>query len=245
MDYFSLTHKGKVRSQNQDRVYISPEPNLYAIVADGMGGQQAGQVASAMAVSLIRDKLKAADILALQGQDVKKMLEDTSTEIFDAAQKNERMKDMGTTLTVCIVKGGSLLVAHVGDSRAYLLREGHLCQITKDHSYVQLLVDRGLITGDEARLHPYRNMITRALGMQRVVADLFEETFLPEERLLLCSDGLTSCVSDDEIESNMNRPVSARQIARDLLALALERGGKDNISVIVVKNEGGDHHDGR
>ncbi len=240
MDIFSLTHKGKVRRQNEDKVCVcSQDQTTAVIVADGMGGQRAGQVASAKAVSFARDRLRNTDMTRLTGQDLKKLVEDAGSAVWTMAQRSESLKDMGTTFTLALLQKGRLLVAHVGDSRAYLLHESGLRQITRDHSYVQYLLEQGIITVGEAKVHPYKNMITRALGMRKVTADVFEEAFLPGDALLLCSDGLTGYVSDGEIRDCLKKPVSVRLQARELIGMALERGGGDNVSVIIAQNDGG------
>ncbi|MGI6664103.1 MAG: Stp1/IreP family PP2C-type Ser/Thr phosphatase [Christensenellaceae bacterium] len=243
MDVFSMTHRGIIRSENQDHIFLSGEETpYYAIVADGMGGHVGGQVASAKAVSHVCQELQGKDISYLNEEKLKALVEEAGQEVWHMAERSEALKDMGTTLTMVVVQDGSLLISHVGDTRAYLLRDGVLTQLTKDHSYVQYLVDKGLLTQEEAARHPYRNMIMRALGMEEVEADAFTVPFAKGDNLLLCSDGLSGYVTDEEIEKILLDKKTAQEKTEALVDLALDRGGRDNISVIVAVNDGGKAH---
>lgn len=240
MDVCAVTHRGKVRSENEDTIYISGKKcPLFAMVADGMGGHAAGQTASSTAVRLVVERLRKRDLTALTPLDLKGFLEEVSYELWQMAQENPSLSNMGTTFTLAVVLEDRILAAHVGDSRAYLLRRGHFNQLTTDHSYVQFLVEKGILTPEEAEHHPYRNIITRALGMEEVTADAYSASFGPDSALVICSDGLLCHVKDEEICECLKEAGDARQKAQALRDLALERGGRDNISIIVVLRDSG------
>ena len=154
------------------------------------------------------------------------------------SQEDSSLDGMGTTFTVAVVLEDQIVVSHVGDTRAYLWREGELSQLTTDHSYVQFLVSKGILTPEEAGIHPYRNIITRALGMEEVIADSYTARIAAGDRVLLCSDGLTTHVNDAQISAVLAKEAVAKQQAEELLALAMSGGGTDNISVIVGKIDG-------
>ena len=214
---FQATHVGKVRYNNEDSLTVI-EPNTF-VVADGMGGAQAGEVASQMLV-----------------ETVKNFLAETpppfNEKILALARSNQNYRGMGTTATILSLDGGQAYFAHVGDSRIYRLRNNFLEQMTEDHSYVETLVRRGEITPEEARVHPMKNVLIQAVG---AVDELFIDTasFTVEggDTFLLCTDGLTNMVEDAtiaEILKNAPNPADA------LINAALQAGGRDNISVIVV-----------
>lgn len=241
MEIYAVTHKGKVRKQNEDSIYIEREKIPYILmVADGMGGHEAGQVASAQAVAMLRARLEQADRAALTPRMLQEMVEETSHALWKMAEADPALHDMGTTLTVALLHPRRVVAAHVGDSRAYLFRDGKLTQMTRDHSYVQFLVDKGILSPEEAESHPYRNIITRAVGMESVEADAYSSTIAPGDSLLLCSDGLTTHVKDEEIAACLQGSKSVEKKGKELLNLALERGGRDNISIILAYHGGGD-----
>lgn len=227
------TDIGRVRKANEDAAYIGQ--GLY-ILCDGMGGHKAGDVASNMAVDLLsaalEGKTPGANTLRLA-------VESANEQISQRAQANKEMRGMGTTLTALWAAPDGVLLAQVGDSRAYLLREGTLQQITHDHSMVAELVRAGQITAAEARVHPYKNLVTRALGTEmKVRVDLFEMNRQAGDRWLLCSDGLTDLVEDQELE-NILKENALYDAGDTLLTLALERGGIDNITLLLMDDEGG------
>ena len=230
------THVGKVRAQNEDAAYRDDELKIYA-VADGMGGHLAGEVASAMAIDAIRSMAKgqAASSAAL-GRAVSAAHE----AIAAHARENAACAGMGTTLSVLWRSGRVMYIAQIGDSRVYRMRGGRLQQITQDHSLVEELVRSGLITREEARVHPRRNVITRALGTQgENTPDLFTEETQRGDLWLVCSDGLNSMISDEEIAAQMAKAAGQglAAAADALIGCALDAGGRDNVTLILYLNE--------
>lgn len=234
----ALTDVGKVRKINEDSfATYSDDKYSYAIVADGMGGHLAGEVASAMAVELICGYVKehlTDELDRFQAQEVlRRAFVDANDKIYKYSLENERVMGMGTTATMCMIRGGYIIIAHVGDSRAYMAGD-NITQLTKDHSYVQELVKLGLITPEEAKHHPHRNRITRAMGVEPgVKADAVVKPYNGES-ILLCTDGLYGEIEDGELLSIINEN-SAEAAVKKLTALALERGGADNITTVVLK----------
>lgn len=229
----SRTDIGTVREQNEDSLIV--QPPLY-VVADGMGGHAAGEVASEIAVRTIAELAPDhADAEALG-----RAVEQANRDIMNAALLGEGREGMGTTCTAAILEGRHLVIAQVGDSRAYLLHQGVLTQITRDHSLMANMIDAGQITPEEARTHPSRSVITRALGNDpNTVPDLYEINVEAGDRLLLCSDGLSSMLEDAEIQAVMNRIPDAQRCASTLVSGALVAGGLDNVTVVVVNVDGG------
>lgn len=228
------TDVGRVRKQNEDSVYAADAQRLFA-VADGMGGHRAGEVASSMAVEALRARLQARqpDL-----QLMRQAFEEANRRISCAAEKDERLQGMGTTMTALWQTEHSVLIAHVGDSRVYLLRGGRLRQVTDDHSVVAELLRCGLITPQEARRHPYRNVITRSLGSAPTVeVDLLERDREPGDLWLLCTDGLSNMLTDREMEALLVS-LSPQKAADALMQKALEAGGTDNITLILAWNDG-------
>ena len=231
MIYECRTHMGRVRVSNQDTVLFYPQNNLFG-VADGMGGHNGGDTASGMAVDIVLRSLKDAkpskDLLRLA-------VEFANREIYRRQLTETELNGMGTTFTALWKKEQRFIVAHVGDSRAYLLRKKNLRQVTEDHSLVEEMVKKGSITEDEARISPYRNIITRAVGTDtRVDVDLYETDMQRGDRWLICSDGLNEHVDDDTIRTILVNN-SLGDAADLLLNTALENGGSDNISVVLVE----------
>jgi len=228
------TDVGRVRKINEDAAYVD---GPVCIVCDGMGGHQAGDVAANLAVDIIAASLSAKEpsVRTLLGAVAK-----ANEQIHHRATADKRLSGMGTTLTALWMDIDQVYIAQVGDSRAYLLRGGILRQCTHDHSMVAELVRMGSITHEEARVHPHRNLVTRALGTEpRVEADVFEVGRRPGDRWLLCSDGLVNHVADMEIASILSDN-SLYAAADKLLSLALARGGTDNVTLLLVEDEGGD-----
>lgn len=236
----SKTDVGRKRSINQDCVYSCRVPlgslkNLF-IVADGMGGHKAGDYASAYAVNAIEREVDADE-----GTEPVKILsnaiECANEEIFEKA-KEEDFAGMGTTVVASTVVDSTLYVANVGDSRLYLIREG-ITQITKDHSLVEEMIRAGELERDEARFHPDKNIITRAVGADKDVnVDFFEVDLLPGDVILMCSDGLSNMVGDDEILTIIKKNKEVDGMADELVKTANHNGGKDNIGVVLVRFEG-------
>ena len=227
------TDIGRVRSQNEDAAWADDARGLYA-VADGMGGHLAGEVASRMAIEAVQRMARAhgrADTLALR-----EMMRRANDEIARHAQQHPECAGMGTTLSVLWRGGRYMYIAHVGNSRIYRLRGGALEQITQDHSLVEELVRARIITREEARTHPRRNIITRALGTQGDNApDLLAADAQPGDLWLLCTDGLSGMLTDETIEAEMRRNVPLDAMADSLLSQALEAGGRDNVTLILCR----------
>ncbi len=228
------THIGKVRSSNQDAILVCPGKYGVYGVADGMGGHQAGDVASKIAVAVVERVLKneqpSVNLL-------RAAIEEANQIIYEEQLANPDYSGMGTTMTVIWEDEERILLGHVGDSRAYRVRNNAISQVSLDHSMVAEMVRRGLITEDEARVHPYRNIITRALGTSPTVnVDVKELDKAPGDMFLLCSDGLSEYVQSVQMNEIL-RKYSLENAADVLLNMALEGGGRDNISVILAEVE--------
>lgn len=241
MQVYAITDAGRQRPENQDAVYLGPAGKYPTVlmVADGMGGYAGGSLASRRTIEYV---LEALDAPTEAEDPLRAAVEFANLRILEIAHNVPAYRNMGSTLTLAAVSGDGVEVAQVGDSRAYLLHNGTLRQITTDHSYVQFLVDRGRMTREEARHNNYRNRITRALGMQGLQVDRFRADFLPGDILLVCSDGLSMYFSDKELECCLARPENAEQKAKSLLQLTLERGGSDNVSIALAMREEADAH---
>jgi PPM family protein phosphatase len=222
----SATDIGRVRERNEDSILV--DPPLY-IVADGMGGHRGGNVASRVAVETM-EQLEGTDRGSLADH-----VRSANRAVWERANEDQRLSGMGTTLTAVRIDGDALALAHVGDSRAYLLRDGVLRKITTDHTLVDRMVKSGEITEAEAEVHPHRNVMTRALGTDEHV-DVDEESIVleSEDVVLLCSDGLTGMVTEDQIQAILEHSDGAQQAADRLVKAANRAGGVDNISVVVL-----------
>ena len=219
---------GLVRGHNEDSFLLRAP--LF-MVSDGMGGHAAGEVASSIAVETVGEQAPGTADDVLLGAAV----ESANMSVIEASEQGIGKPGMGCTATAVLIEGNRMAVAHVGDSRAYVLRQGTLVRITHDHSYVEELVDSGQITDDEARTHPSRSIITRALGSDPdMYADHFSLEVNDGDRVILCSDGLSSMISDAEIESLAVSSATPQQAADNLVAAALTAGGSDNVTVVVV-----------
>jgi PPM family protein phosphatase len=226
------TDVGMVRQQNEDS-YLAEE-NLY-VVADGMGGHNAGEVASALAVTT----LKAGARTGIDSVErFRELVQQANTAIYTASLDDSTQSGMGTTLTALSIVAGEeprVLVANVGDARTYMWRNGALTRLSVDHSYVQELVNEGIITPEEARVHPRRNIVTRALGIDRsVVVDVFSHLVRTGDRIVLCSDGLVDEVSDADIAVVLGQHSDPQDTAEALVMVANTAGGRDNTTVIVI-----------
>ena len=223
----ATTDIGRVRERNEDSILV--EPPLF-VVADGMGGHRGGQVASRVALETI-ERLVAEGRGSLPDH-----VRGANRAVWDRSVEDERLSGMGTTLTATRVDGATALIAHVGDSRAYLLRDGELRQLTEDHTLVARMVKSGEITEAEAEVHPHKNVLTRALGTDEQV-EVDEDTIALQDgdRLLLCSDGLTGMVTEDQIQAILENSEQPQQAADRLVKAANRAGGIDNISVVVLE----------
>jgi protein phosphatase len=230
VSYGASTDVGRVREANEDS-YLVAEPLF--VVADGMGGHIAGDVASSTAVKVIQDgsgQLSSEDPATLT-----KIITDANTAIWGKAQSDPALRGMGTTCTLVLIDDDRVHIAHVGDSRAYRLRDGQLEQLTEDHTLVGRMVQEGRLSEEEAQHHPQRSIITRALGVdEEVQVDLDTVELSDGDRLLICSDGLSSMVEDDQIKDVLARESDPQKTADGLVQLANEAGGDDNVTVVVI-----------
>jgi serine/threonine protein phosphatase PrpC len=244
----SLTDPGRVRDHNEDCIESRPEIGLY-VLADGMGGYNAGEVASGMATSLISDgvqeswigrdvaRLGRDDAKALSERLIREQIARANSAIFTTSQNNPECAGMGTTLVVCLFFDNFLTVAHIGDSRLYRLRGEAMEQVTRDHSLLQEQLDSGLITPEEAKLSQNKNLVTRALGIDPTVEpELHVYETQPDDIYVLCSDGLSDMVDDEEIRLTLItlRTNPALTVAQ-LVQAANDNGGRDNISAMLVR----------
>jgi protein phosphatase len=244
------TDVGRKRDHNEDEFIVEAGDGLFA-VADGMGGHAAGEVASRIAIQSILEFVQSSrqntdatwpyeydTSLSTDGNMLRTAIWMANQKICEAVQETAEFKDMGTTVVGALVASDlKATVAHVGDSRAYLVRNGEIRQITSDHSWVNEQCKQGFLTPDDAIRHPFRNVVTRALGSRReVVVDLNEEQLEPGDRLLLCSDGLNSMLDDQAIlGATLGAGEDLDQACSDLIAAANEKGGDDNITVILIQ----------
>lgn len=224
----SRTDIGCLRDHNEDSLVVTPP--LFA-VADGMGGHAAGEVASEIAVRVLSE-------LAPEHPDVEALgraIEEANRAVIQAAREGRGRQGMGTTMTAAMLEGERLVIAQVGDSRAYLLHQGKLQQLTRDHSLMADMIEAGQLTPEEARTHPQRSVITRALGSDaHLHPDIYEINVETGDRLLICSDGLSGMVCDNEIESTLARVRDPQRCASQLVNEAIANGGHDNVTVIVA-----------
>src|SRR5262252_4960143 len=242
LDYALKTHAGQVRPLNEDAVGADPESGLF-ILADGLGGYNAGEIASTMAVSTLLAELPAELDTArqnLSGFDPQRVLRESliamNSTIFRAALNSSAFEGMATTIVVAWLLGDRLWVAHTGDSRLYRLRGGQLEQLTRDHSFSQELLDAGMVTEEEARLLPAKNLVTRALGASAEVdPEVRDYALQAGDLVMMCSDGLTEMISFSEIGAQLSSfNGDVQEVARRLVDMANEAGGRDNVSVVVV-----------
>ena len=246
MRFSGKTDIGRERNTNEDAYLILEHPPFYIFgVADGMGGHAAGEVASSLVFSVIREFL-AANGEGLETMDATEenyftfltnMISEANYGIWQASRGNRNYHGMGTTITLALLHRDRYYVAHVGDSRAYSINGEGIRQITRDHSLVEEMVELGQLDKDFAQVHPQRHVLTRALGTNpHVDVDFYQGDFLPGDTLLLCTDGLTSQVREDEILEAFQNPEGGKDAADALVGLANQRGGPDNITVVVVHN---------
>ena len=234
-----VTDVGQKRTMNQDFVFASETPvgnlpNLF-VVADGMGGHRAGDTASRDTVgTLIESVRKSRETNPIK--IIRTAVEEANRRVYEKSREDENLAGMGTTVVVAVIEGRYLYVANVGDSRLYISGEQGLVQITRDHSWIAEMVMRGELSKEEARNHPDKNIITRALGAsEEVDIDFFDVQLEEKNRILLCSDGLSNMVADEEIQKILGDSPDIEQSGRQLVATANTNGGRDNISVILIE----------
>lgn len=237
-----LTDRGRVRSHNEDAggIYYNSTNQLLAVIADGMGGHQAGDVASKMAITQIDKQWKNTKKFE-KPNEIEEWLQNTIQEInkaiYEHAQNNQECEGMGTTLVIVVHIDEFLTVAHIGDSRCYLLNQDKLKQVTEDHSLVNALVQSGQISRDDAKHHPRKNVVLRALGSElQVDADIKTISIDENEKILLATDGLTDKILDEELFEIINKHDDIHLACQELIDLANNRGGEDNISLILLSN---------
>ena len=248
IDFAELTDTGKVRDHNEDAIGSNPDIGLM-VLADGMGGYNAGEVASGIAVQIVTDlATEAAEREELSSIDshsglmrlsiiLRDAVSRSNKIIYQTAQSQTHCEGMGTTIVACIFFDNKVSIAHVGDSRAYRLRGGQLEQMTLDHSLLQELVDRGFYSREEAQRSTNRNYVTRALGVEPTVeVEVHEFDVLPDDVYLLCSDGLPDMVEDDDIHLTISTfNDSLEVVGQQLIDLANDHGGRDNVSVMLAQ----------
>ena len=248
LEIASCTDPGMVRSHNEDSIASDAASGL-VVLADGMGGYNAGEVASGIATTVITTELRKLfakvrpfDVdpetsAPVASRLVREQVKKANTSIFQAAQSQPQYAGMGTTLVVCLFYDNKILVAHLGDSRLYRLRGDDFRQITRDHSLLQEQIDSGLITAEQAKHAQHKNLVTRALGIDPSVdPEIHEYDAAPRDIYLLCSDGLCDMVSDDDIGSTLrDLGANLELAAQQLVQMANDNGGRDNVSVILVR----------
>lgn len=243
--FCALTDTGRARDNNEDSVAFD-EATLVGVLADGMGGYNAGEVASGMATAFIKTELarwltQAGDLAP--PDQIRRAVEicvaNANRSIYNASHSNPQYFGMGTTLVVALFQESTLILGHIGDSRCYRLRGGAMLQITKDHSLLQEQIDAGLLTPEQAALSPNKNLVTRALGVEdAVLLELTEHQVLPGDVYLMCSDGLSDMIEDATIAKILQNGPSLEQMAQQLVSLANTNGGRDNITVLLTQAMG-------
>ncbi len=240
-EYVGLTDPGLLRENNEDSVSFDPSQGV-AVLADGMGGYNAGEIASAMAVTFVKAELSRwLEEAASQcsANDIRHAMEacvvNANQSIYNAANANPQFSGMGTTIVVGVFDTDRVLLAHVGDSRCYLLRNAQLTQLTRDHSLLQEQLEAGLLTPEQAKVASHKNLVTRALGVEEgVMVDIMEHAPQPGDIYLMCSDGLSDMVDDADLARLLSAKNTLVDRAQVLVTAANEAGGRDNISVILV-----------
>ncbi len=242
MNITGLSDKGMMRSNNQDAFMIGSMDDgaSFAVVCDGMGGANGGNVASRLAVDHFSASLKAGYRSGMSESSVKNLLETAvsaaNIRVFDKSRESKELNGMGTTIVAVLIIGNTAYFVHAGDSRAYLLSNGQLSQITRDHSIVQSMLENGKLTPEEARFHPRKNVITRALGVDESVTPEFNIYDInSNDKLLLCTDGLSNFADNNSIISVLEDDMDSK--AERLVEIANKNGGGDNITAVVIENK--------
>lgn len=239
---YSKSDKGNVRETNEDYFYISNSLDQIQLflLADGMGGYNGGEIASQLAIQTAKNYIEnnfkdiekdRDSIIQLLGSS----MEYANMVVYEKAKENPELQGMGTTLEICLIYNNKAYIGHVGDSRIYRVRKQFIRKLTQDHSYVQKLVKEGTITKEQAEHHPQKNMLMKALGCNAFVEpDVMVKGFLKDDILIMCSDGLSNMVDQQTIYEMASKNIE--QATKDLVQLAKDRGGYDNITVVIIKN---------
>jgi PPM family protein phosphatase len=248
VEYYALTDTGIKRTNNEDSYLVIEERNLY-VVADGMGGHSSGEIASKIAVETISQFFKDSELtedstwpyayddnISFEGNKLKTAVAIANEKIQEYATEHPESRGMGTTVVAVLAMDSRLVLCHVGDSRCYLLRDGKFGLLTSDHSWVNEQVKLGFLSEEEAQRHPFRNVITKALGTKgEATAEINEMPGKEGDILLLCTDGLNSMITDDEIAKIVAEDTKLEEKARKLIDAANQNGGEDNITLVLMK----------
>lgn len=234
MKTLSIYETGCVRKNNEDCYLILPEAGLFA-VADGMGGHNAGEIASKLAIEELKEK--AAQLAEINTKDVLRWMtetvEDANSKIYELSSRSSETMGMGTTLTALLIKGSKAVIGHIGDSRIYLWRDGNLSLLSEDHSMVNELVRLGQLSKDKARNHPHRNILSRALGVEKDIAiDCFQLEVQKGDVFILCTDGFSNVIDDEELVAELLASENWEQSLKKLKKSVLDRGAPDNFTVV-------------
>ena len=233
-------NRGVVRKNNEDACFLIPNQDVY-IVADGVGGNNSGEIASSTAVESLASFVKAGDIKSLKTPEeifgfFTEAVDAANRNVYEMNQENLNYRGMATTVVMTYIRDGNAYVTNIGDSRAYVFREGKLSRITKDHTLVNELIDKGVITEDEAESHQQKNVITKALGAEPTVApDYYKLPLHSGDVLMLCTDGLYGEVGEEKILQVLEKGKSMNATCSELVDIALKSGGRDNITVVCVR----------
>ncbi len=248
IEAFGRTDVGRRRKVNEDSFLVAPDSRLYA-VCDGMGGHNAGEVASRIAIETLGDFVERSGVekeitwpwglepdLSFEANRLKTAVRLANSQVFQTADSREELTGMGTTVVAALVSGHVMTVCSAGDSRCYLVREGELQQLTQDDSWVSAALGEGILNSDDVERHPLRNVITKAVGARDSIdLEVLEHTLQPGDLVLLCSDGLHGMVNDQEIRRLLLDPGSLEEVSQRLVDAANEAGGRDNVTAVLLR----------
>jgi len=243
MNQYYLTDQGKVREHNEDAggIFRNKDNQQLSVVADGMGGHKAGDVASQMVIDYLSEKWQDTTSLVTKEETeewLSHSIQEVNQQIYRYAQENVDCAGMGTTIVAVVFAADFISIAHIGDSRCYVYHNQTLRQVTEDHSLVNELVRTGQLSKEDAEYHPRKNVLLKALGTdENIVPDVTTEEWHVSDRLLICSDGLSNKMTDQELEVYLENNVTVEEIAQQLVALANERGGEDNITIVLSEHD--------